>query len=71
MASISETTSHAARPFSGFVEAIFRHAERLGDAMGRRAEIEQLNRLSDRQLADIGLSRDTIPLRVYAGIYHI
>jgi len=71
MASITETTRHAARPFAGLFDAIVRRAERLNDELGHRAEIERLSRLSDRQLADIGLSRDTIPQRAFASLYHI
>ena len=51
-------------PFFGFVSALF-----AGIREGREIAIryEALNRLSDRQLANIGLDRWTLPQAAVAG----
>jgi len=58
-------------PFLAFFGAISSGVSRLLAARNRSGQVQRLQKLSDEELADIGLSRDTIMRHVYRDIYYV
>lgn len=65
------TTQTAPMPFLAFFGAIASGVSRLLAAQNRSAQVLRLQNLSDDELADIGLSRDTILRHVYRDTYYV
>ncbi|WP_342070656.1 DUF1127 domain-containing protein [Yoonia algicola] len=61
----------APAPFLAFFGAISSGVTRLLDTKNRSGDVQRLQKLSDEELADIGLSRDTIVRHVYRDIYYV
>ncbi|KQI73065.1 hypothetical protein AN191_03990 [Loktanella sp. 5RATIMAR09] len=61
----------APSPFLAFFNAIASSVSRLLAAQNRSAQVLRLQNLSDDELADIGLSRDTILRHVYRDTYYV
>jgi uncharacterized protein YjiS (DUF1127 family) len=61
----------ATAPFLAFFGAISSGVARLLDTQNRSGDVQRLQKLSDEELADIGLSRDTILRHVYRDIYYV
>lgn len=65
--------AHAAydRPafFAGFSASVIAFFHRLANARNRTVTIQTLEQLSDRELSDIGISRNDIVRQVYRDIY--
>lgn len=71
MAFFNETRSSFINPLSAFAGAIADFFDRVADAQNRSIEVQRMQRLSDRQLEDIGIAREDIVRFVYRDIYHI
>jgi len=71
MAFFTETIEPQTRtsPAIAFANAVSRAVERIMAAQDRGAEVRRMQNLSDRELADIGLTRDGIVQHVYHEIY--
>lgn len=70
MAFFTDTHSErgAAVTFFGAIAGFF---DRIADAQNRSVEVQRMQRLSDRELADIGINREDIVRYVYRDIYNI
>ncbi len=51
--------------------ALSNAVRRIVASQNRSAEVQRMQALSDRELADMGLSRDTILRHVYRDLYYI
>ena len=73
MAFFSDTPSAQDRPafFDAFSARVVAFFERLSDAQNRTTTVEALQKLSDRELADIGIARQDIVRHVYRDIYYL
>ncbi len=66
------TDTHQDRGIAmSFFSGIASFFDRIADAQNRSVEVQQMQRLSDRELADIGISRENIVRYVYRDIYNI
>jgi uncharacterized protein YjiS (DUF1127 family) len=65
------SSNTAPLPFLAFFGAIASGVSRLLAAQNRSAQVLRLQKLSDDELADIGLSRDTILRHVYRDTYYV
>jgi uncharacterized protein YjiS (DUF1127 family) len=69
--------SNTAKSFSvrGILSAVFtpigNFFVNLAEAQSRSAAVEELQSMSDRQLADMGIKREDIVRRVFADMMHI
>ena len=64
-------TERKASPAFTFFSAIAGFFDRLAAAQNRSAEVQRMQELSDRELADIGLNRKDIVRHVYRDIYYV
>lgn len=44
---------------------------KVGEANSRFQEVERLNRMSDEQLAELGVKRDEIPRHVFRDLFYV
>lgn len=58
-------------PFLAFFGAITQAVSRLLETQNRSGDVQRLQRLSDAELAEIGLSRAAIVRHVYRDIYYV
>jgi uncharacterized protein YjiS (DUF1127 family) len=73
MAFFTVTVSSPARVsiFSKVLSAVIGSFDRIADSQNRSVDVQRLQRLSDRELADIGISRENIVRHVYRDIYYV
>ena len=73
MAFFSDTPAAQDRPafFPAFSTAVLAFFARLSEAQNRSAAVYELQKRSDRELADIGIAREDIVRHVYRDIYHL
>ncbi len=73
MAFFTDTTPTQDRPafFAYLAARVIGFFDRVADAQNRSLDVQRLQRLSDRELADIGIAREDIIRHVYRDIYYI
>ncbi len=71
MAHVSTSVPVKASPFSGFFEGFFSCLVHIAEANARVAQIENLQRMTDEQLAAKGLKRSDIARHVFRDILYI
>ena len=73
MAFITATASTPSRTsiLSGLGVRISNFFVRIAEAQNRSVDVQRLESLSDRELADIGIKREDILRHVYRDIYYI
>ncbi|WP_108814877.1 DUF1127 domain-containing protein [Loktanella sp. Alg231-35] len=64
------TSRPAASGPMAFFSAVATFVENLTDARSRSVEVARMQHLSDRELANIGVSRESIVRCVYGDIYN-
>lgn len=73
MAFYTDSIASRSKSSSGlaFFSGIAAFFERVVASQNRSVEVQRMQRLSDRELEDIGINRDDIVRYVYRDIYHI
>jgi len=73
MAFFSDIPAAQDRPafFAAFSTAVLAFFTRLSEAQNRSAAVYELQKRSDRELADIGIAREDIVRHVYRDIYYL
>ncbi|MDP5085315.1 MAG: DUF1127 domain-containing protein [Yoonia sp.] len=73
MAFYTDTIATRTKASSGFAffNSIAGFFDRVIASQNRSVEVQRMQRLSDRELEDIGVNRDDIVRYVYRDIYHI
>lgn len=71
MATLTTNTTGTRNPLASFGVAILNWFETYAEAKTRRSEIDALEALTDKELADMGLSRDRIAHYVFRDLYYV
>ncbi len=73
MAFFTDTIS--SKPRASFLSSVWAPVagffERVADSQNRSVDVQRMQKLSDRELADIGISREDIVRHVYRDIYYV
>lgn len=68
---MAQATTNIAVETPGILERVFLFLTRIAESNARIRKVEQLQALSDAELADMGLKRDRIVHFAFSDIMHI